>query len=133
MGLFDKIFNNSNKNKSGAKLPWKTLDSLEGLEAAMNRSFEVPVVLFKHSSRCSISSMALHRLERDWDFTEGQEPEMYYLDLIAFRPVSVAIADRLKIYHESPQLILVRNGEAVYDASHNDIRLEELKEVLQKQ
>lgn len=131
MGLFDKIFNNS-KNESGTKLPWKTLDSLEGLDAAIKRSFEVPVVLFKHSTRCSISSMALHRLERAWDFAEGQGPEMYYLDLIAFRPVSAAIAERLKVYHESPQLVLIKNGEAVYDASHSDITMDELLEALQQ-
>jgi bacillithiol system protein YtxJ len=132
MGLFDKIFNSDKKENKDTKLSWKTLDSLEGLEAAIKRSFEVPVVLFKHSTRCSISSMALHRLERAWNFAEGQEPEMYYLDLIAFRPVSAAIAEQLKVYHESPQLILVKNGEAIYDASHNDITIDELREALQQ-
>lgn len=126
MGLFDKIFNTDKKDDK--KLPWIHLKSIEELDKAIERSHEKAVVLFKHSTRCSISSMALHRLERAWDFPEGEGPEMYFLDLIAFRPVSNAIAEKLKVHHESPQLILVKNGEAVYDASHNYISMEELKE-----
>jgi bacillithiol system protein YtxJ len=129
MGLFDKIFNSA-KNESSSKLPWKKLESIDMLEAAIKRSFDLPVVIFKHSTRCSISSTALNRLERGWDFPAGEGPEMYYLDLIAFRQVSNAVADQLKVHHESPQLILVKNGEAVFDASHNYITMAELREEL---
>ncbi len=126
MGLFDKIFNTDKKDDK--KLPWIHLKSIEELDKAIERSHEKAVVLFKHSTRCSISSMALHRLERAWDFPEGEGPEMYFLDLITYRTLSNAIAEKLKVHHESPQLILVKNGEAVYDASHNYISMEELKE-----
>ncbi len=127
MGLFDKLFGEKTEN---SRLQWKTLNSLEGLQSAIERSYQVPVVLFKHSTRCSISAVAKSRLERDWDFEQSQSPDIYYLDLIAYRAVSNAIAEQLSVYHESPQLILVKNGEVVYDASHSDIRVEELKEQL---
>jgi bacillithiol system protein YtxJ len=126
MGLFNKIFNTD--KKEGNKLPWIALDSLEGLDKAIERSYEKAVAIFKHSTRCSISSMAMHRLERAWVFPEGEGPEMYFLDLIAYRQISAAIAEKLKVHHESPQIILIKNGEAIYDASHNYISYEELKE-----
>jgi bacillithiol system protein YtxJ len=74
--------------------------------------------------------MAKDRLERSWDFDEGSGPIMYYLDLISYRQISNEIAERLKVYHESPQLILIKSAEAIYDASHNYISITELKEAL---
>jgi len=129
MAFFDKFFS-SDKNKAQNKLVWNNIQSTEDLEAAMAKSYEQPIALFKHSTRCSISSMAKDRLERSWDFAEGSGPLMYYLDLISYRQVSNEIAERLNVHHESPQLILVKNGGAVYDASHNDITVTELKEAL---
>jgi bacillithiol system protein YtxJ len=129
MGLFDKIFGSS-KNEASSKLQWISLDNMEMLENAIEASHLQAVVLFKHSTRCSISSMAKDRLERSWDFAEGSGPAMYYLDLISHRQISNEIAERFKVHHESPQLILLKNAEAIYDASHNYISLEELKEAL---
>lgn len=129
MGIFDKIFNSS-KNQAKSKLEWIELDSMEKLENAIETSYSQAVVLFKHSTRCSISSMAKDRLERSWDFDEGNGPIMYYLDLISYRQISNDIAERLKVHHESPQLILIKSAEAIYDASHNYISITELKEAL---
>ncbi|MFT4761765.1 MAG: bacillithiol system protein YtxJ [Paraglaciecola sp.] len=71
--------------------------------------------------------MARFRLEDDWDFPEtALEP--YYLDLIAYRNISKAIVDRFSIHHESPQVLLIRDGECTYDASHLDISVSELQE-----
>ncbi len=123
MGLFN--FGSSKKNE----MNWHRLNSMEDLDAAVKLSFEKPVMLFKHSTRCSISSMALNRTESGWNLSEDKVVP-YYLDLIAHRDVSDAIADKLNVFHQSPQMILVKNGEAVMDASHNEIRVELVKKAL---
>jgi len=106
-------------------MDWKNLTSIDQLEAIAADSFNTPQVLFKHSTRCSISSMALNRLERNW---AGNEEKItpYYLDLIAFREVSNFIAQHSGVQHESPQAIAVKNGEVIYHASHNGISLADI-------
>lgn len=99
---------------------WQTLDSKEILERAIERSAERPVIIFKHSTRCPVSSMALRMFERDWDFSPGTV-EAYFLDLIRYRDVSGLVASLLAVDHESPQLILIKDKMAFYDASHSDI------------
>lgn len=108
---------------------WNTVNSVNQIREIVKRSHEVPCVIFKHSTRCSISSMAKMRLESNWDIS-SKEIEPYYLDLIAFREVSSFIAEELQVHHESPQIILIKNGEVTYDASHLDITVDELKECL---
>ena len=110
-------------------MKWNTIDSVDQIREIVKRSHEIPCVIFKHSTRCSISSMAKMRLESNWNISE-KEIEPYYLDLIAFREVSNFIAEELQIHHESPQLMLLKNGEVTYDASHLDITVDELKESL---
>jgi len=97
---------------------------MEQLEELVANSENRPQVIFKHSTRCSISSMVLGRLEREtppegWDF--------YFLDLLAHRDISSAIAEKLKVHHESPQIILVKNNEVVMDESHMAIQMDELR------
>lgn len=106
---------------------WHPLTTVSQIEEIIERSKEVPCAIFKHSTRCSISSMAKYRLEDDWDF-DGKDLEPYYLDLIAHRDVSNAIAQQFSVHHESPQILLIRAGECTYDASHLDITVAELKE-----
>jgi bacillithiol system protein YtxJ len=101
-------------------MQWHKLESLEDLSFALEKSNVVPVALFKHSTRCSISSAAKDRIERQWTFSESQLP-IYYLDLIQFREISNKIAEVTGVTHESPQLIIVKNGKAVYDTSHSGI------------
>ncbi len=125
MSFFNKIFGDSSEEKTD-KLAWKVLQTQEELDAIIARSTEVPCAIFKHSTRCSISSMAKGRLERQWDLTDEQV-EVYYLDLIAFRPVSNRIAEVLEVEHQSPQLILLKEGKAVFDTSHNAISVDALK------
>lgn len=108
-------------------MKWNKLESPNELSAIVERSKEVPCLIFKHSTRCSISSMAKYRLEDDWDFSE-EEIEPYYLDLIAYRPISGAVAEAFSVHHESPQVLLIKNGECTYDASHLDITVSELRE-----
>lgn len=85
-----------------------------------------PVLFFKHSTRCSISDMVLQRLERDWkdEYTEKIVP--VYLDLLKHRDVSNKIAEKYGVYHESPQVLIIKEGKCVYTASHSDIRLAEI-------
>jgi len=109
---------------------WLPLTNLDQLNLIEKDSYEKCVVLFKHSTRCSISEMAKGRLDRSPNLGQA---DFYYLDLIANRDISNEIANRFKIHHESPQLILLRKGECVYTESHNGITVEELEEQLEKQ
>ncbi|HWV67096.1 bacillithiol system redox-active protein YtxJ [Chitinophaga sp.] len=102
---------------------WKTLTSEEQLSDINAASAHQPVVIYKHSTRCSISSMAKARLERS-AVPEGLT--FYYLDLIAYRPVSNKIAEIYHVQHESPQVLVIRNGECVYNESHGGIVMDEI-------
>ena len=108
---------------------WKILESIEQLDLAIQHSAQRPVFLFKHSTRCSISSMAMNRLEKITDEVYAKA-DFYYLDLLKFREVSNAIAEKLQVHHESPQILLVKHGECTFDASHMEIDPKELKEQL---
>jgi bacillithiol system protein YtxJ len=104
---------------------WIELITEEQLAAINQASVEHPVVIFKHSTRCSISAMVKSRFER------GEAPadvSFYYLDLIRYRPISNKIAHDYAVEHESPQLLLIKNGSCVYNESHNGISMEELTE-----
>lgn len=87
-------------------------------------------MIFKHSTRCSISSMALDRLERSWSDTEMQALQPYFLDLISYRDTSGEVARVLQVEHQSPQLLLLKNGEVVYHTSHMGISYQQLKQEL---
>ncbi len=109
---------------------WNILDKVEQLDAIRRRSHEVPCLIFKHSTTCVISVTAKQRMESDWDF-KADEIEAYYLDLLQLRPISNAIASDFGVHHESPQILLIRNGECIYDASHLDIQVSEIREYLE--
>jgi bacillithiol system protein YtxJ len=100
------------------------------LETALVESEKHPVFLFKHSTRCSISA-AVHG--RVTGFIEGAPegtPPFHLVKVIEARPVSNAVVVRLGVTHESPQLILVRGGRAVWDASHHQIGPSEISEAV---
>ncbi|MEL7339785.1 MAG: bacillithiol system redox-active protein YtxJ [Bacteroidota bacterium] len=110
---------------------WKKLETGAQLQALIKASHERPQLIFKHSIRCGISAQA-------WDHTQGETraltamAELHYLDLINFRSVSNAVADTLSVPHQSPQAILVRDGKAVYSASHFSIDVKAIIEAAQK-
>lgn len=104
---------------------WIFLTSEEQLGQIIEKSATVPQVIFKHSTRCSISSMVLDRLERS---KAPEAVDFYYLDLIAHRGLSNKIAEMFHVHHESPQVLLVKNGECTYDESHMGIRMDEVVE-----
>lgn len=122
MGLF---------GSSSTSFPWKELSSIDQLKEILSSSFDVPVLIFKHSTRCSISSMVKSQFERKWNVSD-QDCEVYYLDLIAHRDVSNEIEALTKVIHQSPQAILVKNGEVIYQESHNGIDAIEIAQILTK-
>lgn len=101
-------------------MDWNPLHSLEDLAEALQRSQDQPIVLFKHSTRCPTSAMALRLTEQRWASVSA-DVRPYFLDLIAHRDVSAAIAAELGVDHESPQMILVRDGVVLHHASHHRI------------
>ena len=86
-----------------------------------------PQVIFKHSTRCSISSMAKSRLERSEQPVTG---DFHFLDLIKYRSISDKIAEDFAVTHESPQILVIKNTECVYEESHSGIQMDEIAEQL---
>ena len=125
MTLFSSLFGNSeNQNSSESKMNWIQLTDLGQLNEISMLSNEKPVIIFKHSTRCSISRMALKQFENEFDSKD--EVEVYFLDLLEHRDISNEIATRFNVYHQSPQLLLIKEGKSVYDVSHSDIDAVEL-------
>lgn len=107
---------------------WNKLETAEQLAHIKQESTNYPVLVFKHSTRCSISSAALARLERSWKEDNGIKP--YYLDLLAFRSLSNSIAGEYHVEHQSPQALLISNGKCVYTESHMGIDVSEMLSAL---
>lgn len=124
MGLFS--FGNSNSNSK--KLDWEEIKTVEALQQAVDHTDELPAVFFKHSTRCSISSMALNRFEKEWN--DENKASLYFIDLIAHRDVSNKLSELADVHHQSPQVIVVNKGKTVHHASHNGIDAEQIKSKL---
>lgn len=125
MGLFDKLFSGSNEPKEVESTPFIDLDIIGQLDAIVKQSEVKTQLIFKHSTRCGISRMVINQFKKEYQLSED-EADLYYLDLIAHRDISNAIADRFNVVHESPQLVVIKNGTAVSHASHggiHDLRL----------
>ena len=126
MGVFSNLFGSSEKqDNSNGKIHWISLQNLGQLNEIINESTESPIVIFKHSTRCSVSRMALKQFENEFDLQSKVTP--YFLDLLEHRDVSNEIATRFEVQHQSPQLILIKDGKAIYNVSHSDIAVEDLK------
>ena len=127
MSFFKNIFNSSDdKDSNENKINWNELTDLGQLSEIIEISNEKPVAIFKHSTRCSVSRMALKQFENEFNSSDKVTP--YFLDLIVHRDISNEIANRFGVTHQSPQLILIKNGKAIYNVSHSDIDAEELSE-----
>ena len=106
---------------------WYQLTDIQQLEELKEASFLEPVLFFKHSTRCSISVMALNRFEREWD---DYNFKVYLLDLLSYREVSNAITDIFEVEHQSPQILLIKNGNCDFHQSHNAISTKNLNQFL---
>ncbi|MGZ0017480.1 bacillithiol system redox-active protein YtxJ [Yeosuana sp. AK3] len=120
MGLFNKLFNSSSETEAKKELPWKALTSLNQLDDITSKSIIKTQLIFKHSTRCGISKMVKNQFERDYTFSE-QEFDLYYLDLLNYRDISNALASQFNVFHESPQLLIIKHGLAVANNSHGAI------------
>ena len=105
---------------------WKTLDKIEQINEIKKESETRTVLIFKHSTRCSISGMAWDRLLRRWKPEDSEKLSPYYLDLIRYRNVSNMVAEEFGIEHESPQAILIKKGIATYNTSHMGVNYQDI-------
>jgi len=105
---------------------WQNLNSVEQLQSIKESSKQNPVLIFKHSTRCSISRAALDRLQRNWKQEEMKSVKPFYLDLLEHPDVSGQVALDFAVEHESPQVLLIRDGKAVYDRSHLEINYQDI-------
>ena len=106
-------------------MQWIHLTDEEQLNKIITNSCNKPQVIFKHSTRCSISSVAFQRLQK------VQQPDgidFYYLDLLAHRPLSNKITEVFRVHHESPQVLVIRDGQCIYDESHLAISMIDIVE-----
>lgn len=104
---------------------WIDLTDEQQLNSLKELSKQKAQLIFKHSTRCAISSMAKNRLEKS---SATNNVDFYYLDLVKHRQLSNKIAADFGVYHESPQVLLIKNGECIYDESHSGIQMEEIIE-----
>ncbi len=123
--MFKNLFSSNTEDSS-----WESLDSASQLAQIIEQSNRQPVLIFKHSTRCSISSMALSRLERQINTLKEAGIRPFLLDLVAYRDVSNQVAQEFAVRHESPQVLLLQNGTVTYHTSHSEIRAETLLEQL---
>lgn len=124
LGLFGS--KNNSEAKEEKQLPWKALTSMEQLDAIVADSKTRPVAIFKHSTRCGISRMVIRQFEGAYDI-DPSKMDLYYLDLLAYRSISDEVGIKFQVLHQSPQLIVVKNGVAVAHASHSGIQAHELE------
>lgn len=126
MSVFSNLFGSSEKQvNSKSKMNWKNLTDLAQLNEIVQESKEKPVLIFKHSTRCIISRTALKQFENEFDLEE--KVDAYFLDLLEHRAISNEIASRFGVHHQSPQLLLIKEGNSVYDVSHDGIDAAVLK------
>tara|TARA_R110000868_G_scaffold239544_7_gene494009 strand:+ start:395 stop:784 length:390 start_codon:yes stop_codon:yes gene_type:complete len=129
MGLFSKLFNNSTEIKEKKVLPWMALTEVSQLDNIKKKSSTKTQVIFKHSTRCGISRMVMNQFTDAYHLTEN-DLDLYYLDLISYREVSNEVGIRFQVMHESPQLLVIKNGAVVSHASHGAINEVDLNRFL---
>lgn len=100
---------------------WKAIETPETIDDIKALSSEKEVVIFKHSTRCFISKMVKSKFEKKVEKANNETIDFYYLDLIKYRTISNEIANTFKVQHQSPQVLVLKNGEVVSHASHYDI------------
>lgn len=107
--------------------PLSTPDQFDALLAA---SADHPVVIFKHSPTCGTSAMAYDELS---DLLEGDGADVHLLDVLRSRPLSQAVAARLGVRHESPQVLILKDGAVRWQGSHYRVTADAVRKALQSQ
>ena len=131
MRFFNSIFgtNKSDGNAAKKQLPWISLTSVEQLNDIAKKSTSRAQIIFKHSTTCGISRMVLNRFEKNPVLHHNEDLDLYFLDLHRYRDVSNEIAQKFQVLHQSPQLLVIKEGQAIAHQSHGGIaaiRLEDL-------
>ncbi|EMQ94236.1 general stress protein [Xanthomarina gelatinilytica] len=129
MGFLSNLFSGSSEDKEEKVLPWLTLTQVDQLKDIENKSKTKTQVIFKHSTRCGISRMVLKQFVASYNLTES-DLDLYYLDLLNHRDVSNETGYKFQVMHESPQLLIVKNGVVVAHASHGAINSLNLEQYL---
>jgi bacillithiol system protein YtxJ len=128
MNLLKKIFRSKEISKEPKKIiPWNRLTSVDQLIEIEKESFHQSIAIFKHSTRCGTSSMALRQFERQFEI-DNANVKLYFLDLLSFRDISNEIAIRFQVFHQSPQLIVLKDGNTIHHSSHHQIDADLLKQ-----
>lgn len=125
MSFLNKLFGEGETTNPVSKMNWIALESMAQLEDIVTLSNEKTVLIFKHSTRCSVSRMVLKQFENEFKLEERIVP--YFLDLLEHRDISNEIASRFEVQHQSPQLLVIQAGKAVFNASHESIDAGSLK------
>ncbi len=120
MGLLNKLFGGEKVAKAEKVLPWIPLNDLKQIDYIKQKSSIKTQVIFKHSTRCGISSMVQRQFIEDYNFSE-KELDLYYLDILNYRQISDEVGYAFQLIHESPQLLVIKNGELVAHASHGQV------------
>ena len=127
MGLLGKLFGastgsgaGSGASKQESATPWIALNNMEQLDVIVENSKTKTQLIFKHSTRCGVSRMVISQFKKDYKLSEN-DADLYYLDLLNFRAISNAIAEKFQVRHESPQLLIIKNGVVVVHDSHGGI------------
>jgi bacillithiol system protein YtxJ len=128
MGLFNKLFGSKDDLEEN-DLHWIELTEINQLQDIKDKSVTKPQIIFKYSTRCGISRMVKNQFVEDFEFSEN-EVDLYYLDLIQYREVSNAVANTFNLVHESPQLLVIKNGIEVAHDSHGSINVMDLKQYI---
>jgi bacillithiol system protein YtxJ len=125
MSFLNKLFGESTTASNVSKVNWVSLETLSQLDEIVTLSNKKSILIFKHSTRCSVSRMVLKEFENAFAFEEKITP--YFLDLLEHRDISNTIASRFEVQHQSPQILVIKDGKAVYNASHENIDAGSLK------
>ena len=119
MSLFNNFFGSTPQEETNSKINWLQLTDISQLDEIEDASNSKLVVIFKHSTRCSISRMALRQFENEFEANENVLS--YYLDLLNHRDISNERASKFSVVHQSPQLLIISKEKCIYNASHSDI------------
>ncbi len=128
MSFLKNMFGSNEEKQLVSKVGWRPLTDLGQLNEIIDLSTKKPVLIFKHSTRCSISRIVLKQFENEFDLQDKVIP--YFLDLLEFRNVSNEIASRFGVFHQSPQLIVIKDGNSIFNDSHGSIDAGKLKQFI---
>ncbi len=119
MGLLDMFKKDTSDKPEKKALPWIALTDVKQLAEIKETSKSKTQIIFKHSTRCGISKMVINQFQSSYVFEDSVDA--YYLDLLNYRPISAEIAAFFQVMHQSPQLLVIKDGVVVHHASHHDI------------